>query len=313
MTGRTLTIQLLLWGALVVALNVAIVRLTVNSMPRQLLHAIDSSSAADTILAGNSLVAAGIDAPALERIAGRGHVLNLGLGSSSPIEHDLLLRRALVLGPRRVVYGFYDAQLTDAPGVPWQDLFGNRAASFYIEPDLAARFIAPDSAWRRFQFHVLGHVPMFVERAAIWATVERWRRELRGIGVPLQAVGRFGQLSDFVDLEPLAPDAFRVSCARVVADRAPFIAPIADLLAQSRRHGAAVVVVEMPMAARHRARYYDTPEWAAYREYVAAEVRRAGATYVNASDWMPEEAFEDGMHLSSAGAAAFTVRLATQW
>jgi hypothetical protein len=311
MTRRALLVQIVLVVALLVALNVAIARLSVNSVPRQLLRAIDASPPVDTVLAGNSLVAAGIDEAAYAEIGAGGRALNIGLGGSSPIEHDLLLRRALVLRPRRVVYGFFDAQLTEPPGVRWSDLFGNRAASFYVGPDIAARFIAPDSSWRRFQFRIPRRVPMFVERAGVWARVERWRRWLHGLGVPPQPAGRFGRVADFAGLEPLTPEAFRRACACAVAERAPLIAPIVDLLAESHRHGAATLVVEMPQAAGHRARYYDTPEWAAYREYVAGEVRRLGGTYLNASDWMPEDAFEDGLHLSPAGARAFSAHLAS--
>jgi hypothetical protein len=310
MTRRALVVQVLLWIALVVVLNVAIALLTRNSIPRQLLHAIAASPPVDTVLVGNSLVAAGIDAAVYEKSRGEGPVLNLGLGSSSPIEHDLLLRRALVLQPRRVVYGFFDAELTAPPDVGWSDLFGNRAASFYVEPETAARFIAPDSRWRRLQFHVLRHVPMFVERAAIWARVEQWRRALRDTGVPPHAVGRFGQIADFAGLEGLTPEAFRRYCASAVAERAHLTAPIVDMLAQAREHGATTLIVEMPQPTRHRARYYGTPEWAAYRRHVSDEVQRLGAVYLSASDWMGDDAFEDGLHLSVAGSRAFTARLA---
>jgi hypothetical protein len=310
MARRGFAVQLLLAIALMAALNVVIARLAVNAVPRQLLRAIQSSPPVTTVLAGNSLVEAGIDAAAYAQASGDGPAINIGMGSSSPIEHDLLLHRAMALRPRRVVYGFFDAQLTAPPGVAWSDLFGNRAAAFYIDPDVAERLIAPDSRWQRFQFRALGHLPMFVERAAIWAGVERWRRRLREIGVPPEPVGRFGRIADFAELEALTPEAFRLACAQAVASRTPLTGAIADLLDETRQRHAATFVVEMPQTSRHRARYYETPEWAAYREYVAGEIRRAGANYLKASDWMPDEAFEDGMHLSPAGARDFAVRLA---
>jgi hypothetical protein len=311
MTTRAFAIQVAVFAALLGALNIAIQRLTVNAVPRQLLRSIDSTSHVESLLAGNSLVAAGLDASTYAATRGRGVALNIALGSTSPIEHDLLFRRALALRPARLVYGFFDAQLTESPSVGWTDLFGNRAAAFYVEPDVAERFIADGDRWRRYEFRVLRHVPMFVERATIWARVERWRRWLKDLGMPEEAEGRFGRIADFAELEPLAPAEFRASCSIVVAARTPLSAPILDLLVEARRHGTAVQIVEMPQSAAHRTRYYDTPEWAAYRRYVEDEVRRLGATYVQASDWMPDTAFEDGMHLSAAGARTFSVRLAS--
>jgi hypothetical protein len=311
MTRRSFLIQAATLALALVALNIAIARLSVNSVPRQLLRAIAASPPVSVIFAGNSLIAAGIDTPTYEQASGGGRALNIALGSSSPIEHDLLLRRALRLRPGRVVYGFFNAQLTRPAENTWTDLFGNRAMVFYVEPATAIRLIAGGDRWRALQFRLLAHVPMFVERAAIWARVEKWRRRMSDVGVPATQAARFGQVGDFANIEPLDPAAFRQYCASAVAGHAPLLPAVADMLEQSRQNGAAVVVVEMPQPARLRARFYETAEWTAYREHLVNQVQRLGATYVDASDWMADDAFEDGIHLSVAGARAFSMRLAT--
>ena len=313
MTTRAFVVQVSLFLASVVMLNVAIARLSVNSVPRQLLRAIAASPPVSVLFVGNSLVAAAIDPRAFEQAGTTGGrpTLNIGLGRKSPIEHALLLRRAIRLRPTVVLYGFFDTQLTAPVQNRWSDLFGNRAMVFYVDPSIAVRFIAPSGSWRALEFRLLAHVPMFVDRGSIWARVERWRRRLRNVGVPPRQAARFGQVGDFRDLEPLDPEAFRRDCALAVANHAPLLPSVIDILDQARLAGASTIVVEMPQAARHRARYYDTPEWAAYREYVTGEIRRHGASYVRASDWMADETFEDEMHLSRAGARAFSARLAT--
>jgi hypothetical protein len=311
MTGRAFLVQAAVLAVALVAVNVAIARLSVNSVPRQLVRSIAASPPVSDLLVGNSLMAAAIDTPTYEKASGRGRALNISLGATSPIEHDLLLRRALPLRPRRVVYGFFNAQLTRPVENRWADLFGNRAMVFYVDPAAAVRFIAGDDYWHALEFRLLARVPMFVERASIWARVEKWRRRMRNLGGPTARAARFGQVDDFVNIEPLDPAAFRRYCASAVADQAPVLAPVVDMLERSRRSGADLIVVEMPEPTGHRTMFYETPEWAAYREYVANQVQRYGGIYVNASDWMADDTFEDGIHLSVAGARAFSARLAT--
>jgi len=315
MTRRAFLVQLAVSAALVVLLNAAIARLAVNSVPRQLLRTIAASPPVSALFVGNSLVVAAIDSNAYEQAQTRttleGPTLNIGMGSSSPIEHDLLLRRALGLRPARVIYGFFDNQLTARIENRWSDLFGNRAMVFYVDPSIGLRYIAPDSPWRALEFRLLARVPMFVERASIWARIEKGRRRLRDFGIRPRQVARFGQVGDFREIEPLDAAAFRQYCASVVAEQVPLVPPVIDMLEQARQAGADTLVVEMPQAARHRAQYYDTPEWAAYREYVRAAVGKYGASYLRASDWMADGAFEDEIHLSPAGARAFSARLAT--
>jgi hypothetical protein len=73
-----------------------------------------------------------------------------------------------------------------------------------------------------------------------------------------------------------------------------------------------VVIVEMPLPPAHQREFYSLPAWQEYRKYVADRVRRCGADYVQASDWIndPSE-FQDPLHMTESGAAEFSRRLAT--
>jgi len=179
---------------------------------------------------------------------------------------------------------------------------------YYVDRERAIRLMGRDgpSAW---QVRLTSWLPMVVERATLWAAVERARRKLAGFGAPPPEIGRFGRTADFAGLED-DPDVFRQYCADVVAHRAPLLAAVRDLFETVRDARAELIVIEAPMTSSHRRRFYDTPEWEAYRAYVRSETERFGGRFVDASDWMVDAAFEDAVHLSAAGATTFTTRLA---
>jgi hypothetical protein len=308
MRGRTLAAQLVVWIGAIVALNVLIARLTVNALPRQLVRAIDGATHVTDLVAGNSLMAAAVDARELERLQPGSRVLNVALGSSSPVEHDLLIRRAMRLTPERVLYGFFDTQLTRPMPNRLSDLTGTRAMIFYVDREEAIRLLGSDGppAW---QIRLASLVPMYVERATLWGVVERMRRSLASIGSPRQATGRFGRIADFADLED-DPQAFRDHCTAVVARRLPLLPAVDDMFETVRRGHAQALVVLAPMTSRHRRSYYEMSEWSAYVGYLRVELAARGATYVDASAWIPDEEFEDAVHVSERGALEFTRRLA---
>ena len=68
---------------------------------------------------GNSLMAAGFDSSAFDQYLGSPNAVafNAGLGSSYPVEHLILLRRALRDHStiNTVIYGFFDLQLDFVP------------------------------------------------------------------------------------------------------------------------------------------------------------------------------------------------------
>src|SRR5207253_911644 len=133
----------------------------------------------------------------------------------------------------------------------------------------------------------------------ICSSIERARRKLSGVGAPPPEIGRSGRTADFAGLED-DPDVFRQCCVDVVAHRAPLLAAVRDLFETVRDARAELIVIEAPMTSSHRRRFYDTPEWEAYRAYVRSETERFGGRFVDASDWMVDAAFEDAVHLSAA-------------
>ena len=140
---------------------------------------------------------------------------NAGLGASGTVEHLMILQRALrdASTVKVVIYGFFDFQLTDAPSATLTDFFGNRAVAFYLDPGLALRSyqMSPSD---RLAFDLLRHVPMVVERAGIWANVERMRREMGEVGMPPADTNRFGRVADFALLEARSPADFASQCER---------------------------------------------------------------------------------------------------
>jgi hypothetical protein len=306
MSPRRLVLQLLVLLAVVAAGNGALAFMSRNSVPRQKLRSIQASPPADVLFLGNSMTEAGIDCRAFESAWPGRHALNLGLGSSSPAEHALLLRAAGRHGGAQVVYGFFDLQLTDPVPGGWADLTGNRAMSYYADLDSAIALYAPDSPLRAAQMRVVSRVPMLVERMGVWAKVEQWRRRLGGVGLPAGETNRFGRAADFDQLAASDPAEFRAAVDR----RDPLNGPVKDLFETARRRGSKVLVVEMPLRARHRRQASETVPWLLYRGYVESLVRDEGGRYLVASDWISDDGFADVLHLNQAGAAAFSEKLA---
>lgn len=295
-----------------VLINIAVVYLTRNSMPRRVMrHARESQSA--TVLAlGNSLVAAAVDETAFASAAGlpvASDVANLGLGGSAPLEQLLLFRYGIGHGmrPRLVLYGFYDFQLTSPFHFSTADLIGNHAMLYYVEPFYARRFYSL-SLHDAFQFRVMRAVPMFADRGAIWAKVELMRRALGQQGLPVQRSNQFGRAGDFSFLESDNAEDFRRLCETSVA--LPLDRPVSELLRQVRDAGMTVAVVQMPMRGTHRTMFYDTAWWAQYVAHLRNLLAPYGAIYVDASHWIEDDSlFTDPLHLSGQGAIQFSHRL----
>jgi hypothetical protein len=306
MSPRRLVLQLLVLLAVLAAGNGAVAFLSRNSLSRQKLHAIQASPPADVLFLGNSQMEAGADCRAFESAWPGRHALNLGLGSSSPAEHALLLRAAGRHAGAQVVYGFFDVQLTYQVTGGWADLTGNRAMSYYADLDSAIALYAPDSPLHAAQMRVVSRVPLLVERMAVWAKVEMLRRRLGGVGLPAEETNRFGRAADFDQVVAADPAEFRAAVDR----RAPLNRPVKDLFETARKRGSKVLVVEMPLRSRHRHQAYETVPWQLYRGYLESLIREEGGSYLVASDWISDDDFADHLHLNNAGAATFSRRLA---
>jgi hypothetical protein len=238
--------------------------------------------------------------------------VNAGLGSSYPVEHLMILKDAYRSHLRvgRLLYGFFDFQLTSLPETSPQDLIGNRAMLYYFEPDAVARYYHWSAA-DQFAFYMMRLFPAIQERGVIWEKVERLRREMSREGMPSQATNRFGNVRDFAVLEANSASLFEQECRREVTDRQQFSKPILDMLRLARQRGSRLEVVEMPMHPSHQQRFYSTAAWRSYRQYLREILHAEGASYIEAGGWIQNEnSFMDNVHLNHSGAEAFSRKLA---
>ncbi|HET9804294.1 MAG TPA: hypothetical protein VFP96_13740 [Candidatus Acidoferrum sp.] len=296
--------------------NRTVAHLTRHTLPRQAMAQIAASPGANILLSGNSLLVAGFD-PAEFRsqlhLPDASHdVLNLAMTSTGPVEHLLFLRYALEHGahPRLVVYGFVDSQISQPTVLANRDLIGKREVLYYLEPGYARRFYSM-SFRDSLEFQIMRRVSLLSERSAVWGKVELLRRHLSAQGMPLEQENSFGRIADFNSME--APDRAGFTALMDGYANAPLNAPAEELLRLSQSAGARVVFVEMPMSSAHRRDFYDSDSWRRYRSHVQSLLAAQNAIYLNASDWIPDDAlFQDHIHLNSTGATVFTRKLAQE-
>lgn len=313
-SGKNLLVTLGLAAGILVAFNLLVKHVARNSVPRQLIRNIDAARGITHLALGNSLVAAGFDPSAFEASMAPQPVVafNAGLGASGTVEHLMILQRALREDKtvKVVIYGFFDFQLTDVPTATLTDFFGNRAVAFYLDPGLALRSyqMSPSD---RIEFDLLRHVPMVVERAGIWANVERMRREMGEVGMPRADTNRFGRVADFSLLEARSPADFESQCE--LGQKAGLSQPVLEMIADAHARGAQVVIVEMPMHPYHQSHFYALDAWDKYRDHLRELVEAQHATYLNAADWIEDaNEFADHLHLTPTGAQDFSRRLAAK-
>jgi hypothetical protein len=301
-------------GALlfVSALNYAVGTATQDTVPRRLMARVPRAADASVLALGNSLIGVGFVESEFDRgmgLSGSRGSLNIALGGSTPVEQLLLLRYALHSGirPGTVIYGFYDFQLTHPVEFIKEDIAGNHAMLYYVEPEYARSFYRL-SLRGRIQFELMRHFPLFTDRSAVWQQVELFRRRLSQQGMPEEKTSVLGRANDFALLEYPSTPAFVRECGR--ASHRDLIPAIREIVLQSEAAGSKVVFVEMPMPPAHVASFYDTPAWPKYRDHVHSLLAGMGVTFIDASHWMPDESmFADPLHLSWEGSKQFSVRL----
>jgi hypothetical protein len=312
LTKRQLALAAAILLASLLAMNLAVIYLTRNSVPRRVMRHARESQPAAVLALGNSLVAAGFDEAAFDAgatLSPPHGAANLGLGASSPVEQLLLFRYALSHGmrPRLVVYGFYDFQLTAPNQFTTSDLIGNHAMLYYVEPFYARHFYSL-SFHDALQFRAMQAVPMLADRGAIWAKVEILRRAFAQEGMPPERSNRLGRAADFSLLESDHPEDFRRQCEASM--NLPLAPPVSELFREARDAGVTIAVVEMPMRQAHRRLFYDTDWWPQYVSHVRGLLAPYRVTYVDASHWIQDDSlFDDPLHLSARGAAQFSQRL----
>ncbi|MGC3969145.1 MAG: SGNH/GDSL hydrolase family protein [Pirellulales bacterium] len=308
MSKRNLATQIVAAALVIVAANVAVAYLARNSYSRVLLRKAEVATSETDAFIGNSLVRCGIDERAFEAVRPNSQAVNLGLGSTWTLDHYLISRQLKSARLRAVYYGFSDLQLVATGEQDFSTLVGNRALVYYAEPEIAARYFRGNSVWAAVFPH-LQYLPMLVERLTVWSKVEKLRRQIGEWGLPKAAVNEFGRVEDFAANERDVTEVAN-SCRSAVAEAHPIVPEIRDMIQEMRRRNAEVVMVSMPLPSRHRARYYDSPEWRSYLRYVQTLIAAEGASYIDASDWIADEYFTDVLHLNEAGAAEFSTRLA---
>ncbi|MDB6064176.1 MAG: hypothetical protein JWR26_384 [Pedosphaera sp.] len=303
--------------AVLVGANALIAHAARTTQRQLLLSTINTMSPPiDCLFLGNSLIEAGCDPAAFKAswpVQDKSPTaLNLGLGATTPVEHFLILKQALQrpLNVRCLVYGFFDDQLNAPVHGSWADLVGNRAFSYYFPRD-AASFYAPGSRFQEWQLRIIAKIPMFAERSSVWGKVELLRRRLQQIGMPHQAINRFGNVADFSSLEDKDVDSFNQRCNTIIRQQKGFSAPIREIIHIAQLRGIKVFLVEMPMPTAHRQTFYSSPAWKELRAYQQSLATQDQAVYIQASDWVKDDAnFEDAIHLNPHGAELFGSQLA---
>ena len=300
--------------------NVAILVTARSSQRHHMLTVLDQlPPSTDCIFLGNSLVEAGCDVATFNAAwpapdsAPTLIPANLALGATTPVEHCVILKRALnkPLPLKFLIYGFFDDQLNVPPKGNWSDLVGNRAFSYYF-PSEAASLYAPGSRLKKWELTITGHIPMLAERSSLWGKVESIRRSFEQIGMPRQKVNRFGRVEDFAALESKDVASFIDRCDSVVHENRGFSLAVRRIIDLGHERGARVILVEMPMPSRHRKVFYSTAAWAELRSHLQLLARRENAIYLPASDWVKDDQkFEDATHLNEEGARLFSTQLAS--
>jgi hypothetical protein len=318
MMRATLLVALGITFVIVAVANWAVGRAARNSVPRQAMRHIDAAAPVINVFGvGSSTMAAGFDQAAVEQTfqkAGRAVVaINGALGATGNIEHLDLTRLALQHhNVQDLVYGFADQQMSTGPPLRNSDLIGNRAMLYYDEPQLTLQYARFD--WlERLEFQAFRCCALFRERSNIWTKVEKMRRAMQEVGMPRQETNQFGRRADFDLLEATSPEEFAERC-RTVMRSGDFISPaLWELFKEAEAHGSRVTVVEMPAHTFHLKQFYSQTLWEEFRRRNRAAVERAGASYLNASQWVPDaDDFQDHLHLAPSGAARFSRLLAEQ-
>jgi hypothetical protein len=294
------------------ALDREVARSSQKTVPRALMERVRESTGAQAVALGNSLIGVGFNEPSFNEgmeLDKRDGAINLGMGGSSAVEQLLMLRYALQQGmrPRVVVFGFFDFQLTHPLEYATRDLIGNRAMLYYVEPEYARGFYHL-SLHDRTEFEIMRHFELFADRGQVWERVELFRRTLAQQGMPPEKANSMGRAVDFAMLEYPSAPAFVAECGR--ASRNPLIPSVREIALQAAAAGSKVYFVEMPMPPEHVQMFYDQPEWAGYRAHLQSMLGDLGATYIDASHWIPEEtAYADPLHLTYEGGQEFSRRL----
>jgi hypothetical protein len=271
-------------------LNIGITIIERNNPTRILAARLQKASNNDYLFLGNSLIAAGIDMDVCTKQ--RLKCLNAGIGSTQSSEHAAIAQEAIASGVRgKLIYGFMDLTLSESPEPGWK---GNRSIAFHLK-----NVNIPESyglnGVSRYDFILRQNVPLLTYQDSLWAKVERQ-----------SATNTLGRASDYSALVDGSSERFAARVRNAMAKTWLLCPEVMRLLNAAAKDGREVVFVVMPMPAKHRNAYYRTPDWQAYLDRLATELDALGARLVNMDEMALDSDFADEVHLSPAGATAFT-------
>jgi hypothetical protein len=271
-------------------LNVGITIIERNNPTRILAARLQKASNNDYLFLGNSLIVAGIDTDVCSKQ--RLSCMNAGIGSTQSSEHAAIAQEAIASGVRgKMIYGFMDLTLSESPEPGWK---GNRSIAFHLK-----NVNIPESygltGVSRYDFILRQNVPLLTYKDSLWAKVERQ-----------SATNTLGRASDYSTLVDGSSERFAARVRKAMAKTWLLCPEVMRLLNAATKDGREVVFVVMPMPAKHRNAYYRTPDWQAYLDRLATELDSLGARLVNMDEMAVDSDFTDAVHLSPAGATAFT-------
>lgn len=287
-----------------------------RSAGKEALDQIPAGRNFDTIVIGNSTMAAGFQPGEFARARGvqEADVLRLALGGVSLQEMALLLEEALARGvsAARLVLGYHDHHLDGDQACKWSH-FEGAGNLIYFADEARGRDLYQLHGIEWLKVRITRRIPMLVYRRNLWARVERLRRALSGLGTPVQAEGRFGRVEDFMfyPFDPAAREQTHATWGQLAKAMAPASAALRRIGDACQRAQMQLVVVEMPLSPERVALCSPDPRWQAHRHRCRALAEGLGAWYLAGVDWCNStDHFEDPVHLNTSGATRFSARLA---
>ncbi|MCZ2342269.1 MAG: hypothetical protein LC104_10805 [Bacteroidales bacterium] len=126
----------------------------------------------------------------------------------------------------------------------------------------------------------------------------------------------------FVRGEEMSRERYPRALARTKLDYSPILvnyqtggagtAAIRDILTQCHEYGITAALMLMPESSEHRS-WYGEAGYADVTNFAQGLGREFGVPVVDAREWLPDEGFADGHHLTGSGADMFTERLAKEF
>lgn len=319
MPKRQLIVPLVILLAALAGLN-AWVGFRARTLPRLILQRIEQAPRADFLALGNSLVAADFRPETFQAALPTGMesqvMLNAGCGGTLPAETLQFYHAASKKFPhiRCVVQGLMFTQLTTPSRARWKDLTGNRAMFYYADFELGLSQYEPQGTFDTLQFRLTRWLPLVYERLNLWRHVELLRRKFDRLGLRAAETTSFGRVSDFETdpFQPANPEVLADECRRVLNEGAGLSRPVLETIRQARRAGSTVIFVQMPLPLARRNYFHADGVWADYRLRLRDLLHAEGAIYIDALDWISDDArsFMDNAHLKRAGADEFSRRIA---